>query len=166
MKARISLSIAAATALLTVQLWASGQAGVYGVVERVVFEPESGPADRIQVWGAFALVEHIPGQGFTGYAYQQPTRGYVYFKMPVDAAEIANARREWADLKTVAGTRQAVAFGYWDRFRTTERLMRIRPAGDKPADPDTYYTNAGVVKLGAGGNHSTLVAQLLKLTER
>jgi len=164
-KARIALLIVAGIGFLTVQLWASGQAGVYGVVERVVLEPATGEAERIQVWGAFALVEHMPGRGFTDYAYRQPTRGYLYFKLPTERADVGNVRREWADLKSVAGTRQAVAFAYWDRFQG-HKLMRIRPDADKPADPDIYYTNVGVVKLGASGNHTTLVSELLRLTAR
>jgi hypothetical protein len=156
-----------------VSLSASGLAGVYGVVERVVLEPSSGPAERIQVFGAFALIERAPsgsssgwtevqGQVFTNYVYQRPARGYLYFKLPDATADIENARREWKDLASVAGARQAVAFGYWDRF-SGARIMRIRDAAEAPAEPDVYVTNIGVAKLGTTGGHAGIVAELLKL---
>jgi hypothetical protein len=157
--------VAGAIGVVTVGA-ASGQAGVYGVIDRAVLEPASGEPNRIQVWGAFALVEYMPKTGFTNYPYQQPTRGYLYFSLPASSADIQNARREWADLKSVAGTRQAVAFAYWDRFVRNDKMIRIRSVDTKPDDPDVYYTNAGVVRLGANGGHTTLVSQLLKLTER
>ena len=153
---------------------ASGQAGIYGIIERVVFEPSDGSPDRVQVWGAFALIErmpsdyrgandtHVQGQTFTNYQYQPPTRGYRYFKLPETAVDSANAKREWADLASVAGTRQAVAFGYWDRFRG-DTIMQVRPASAKPSDPDVYLTNVGVATLGRTGNHAAIVAGLLKL---
>ena len=177
MKARISLAIALLTGLVVAELHASGQAGIYGVIERVVFEPNAGAPERVQVWGAFALIERMPsdyrspgatnvqGQTFTNYQYQRPTRGYLYFKLPEAPADIANAKREWTDLASVAGTREAVAFGYWDRFRSDERIMRIRDGADKPANPDPYWTNVGVAKLGSTGNHAAIVAELLKLVK-
>ena len=79
MKARMLPVIVGLVGLLAVQVQASGQAGVYGVLERVVFEPASGDPQRIQLWGAFMLVEHLPGQGFTGYPFGPPsTRLHVF----------------------------------------------------------------------------------------
>jgi len=139
---------------------ASGQAGVYGVIDKVVIEPATGPAERVQVWGAFALMETI-GRGFTGYVYRQPQRGYLYFKLPAGSADIENARREWKDLASVAGTMQPVAFGYWDRNRG-DAIISIRdPALAAPTNPDVYYTDMGVTKLNSSGNRT--VEALLKL---
>lgn len=140
-------------------LHASGQAGVYGVIDKVVVEPASGPAERVQVWGTFALMETI-GRGFTGYVYRQPQRGYMYFKLPAGSADIENARREWKDLASVAGTMQAVAFGYWDRNRG-DAFITVRNPETAPAGPDVYYTDMGIAKLNSTGN-PTVVA-LLKL---
>lgn len=145
--------------LVVAHVHASGQAGVYGVIEKVVVEPASGPAERVQVWGAFALMETM-GRGFTGYVYKQPQRGYLYFKLPAGSAEIENARREWKDLASVAGTMQAVAFGYWDRKRG-DAIMSVRNATAAPANPDVYYTDIGITKLNGSGNRT--VEALLKL---
>jgi hypothetical protein len=81
-------------------LGASGQAGIYGIVERVVFEPDAQAPERVQVWGAFALIERliqrmmsaydgpnattVGGQFFTNYVFAQPKRGYMYFKLPTE----------------------------------------------------------------------------------
>ena len=51
----VGLLVAGASMVLTVGLQASDMVGVYGVVEKVVVEPADGPAQRIQIWGAFAL---------------------------------------------------------------------------------------------------------------
>ena len=39
--------------------------------------------------------------------------------------------------KAVAGTKQAVAFAYWDRFRG-DKLVSVRDAATRPADPEIY----------------------------
>jgi hypothetical protein len=155
---------------------ASGQAGIYGIIERVVFEPNAQAPERVQLWGAFALVERmmsaypglnnmteVQGQFFTNYPFGPASRGYIYFKLPPAAPDIANAKREWADLASIAGTKQAVAFGLWDRFRGDTRLMTIRAASVAPSDPDVYLTNLGVAKLPAAGSHAAIVQELVRL---
>ena len=42
--------------LASLPLVASGPAGIYGVVSKVVFEPNDAAPERIQIWGAFTLV--------------------------------------------------------------------------------------------------------------
>jgi hypothetical protein len=148
-------------ALAAVELLASGQAALYGIVERVVFEPGRDRPERVQVWGAFALMEHVP-DGFTGYVYQEPARGYLYFRLPEASAEKANAVNEWLDLASVAGTGEAIAFGYWDRRRGDTR-MTVRTESDPPASPDPYYTDIGVSRLGSEGNHARIVTALRDL---
>jgi hypothetical protein len=173
---RLHAAVAAAVALGlgVVSLAASGQAGIYGVIERVVLEPAAGPAERIQVFGAFALIERMPAgyrsaqtsdvaaQVFTNYMYRRPARGFLYFRLPQSNADTETVRREWKDLASVAGTKQAVAFGYWDTYRG-DTYARIRESASPPTDPDIYYTDIGVVKLGTTGNHAGIVAELLKL---
>jgi hypothetical protein len=152
------VALAGLWAVQPIELAASGQSGIYAVVERVAVEPSSGPADRIQVWGAFAIMERA-GRGFTTYVFRKPARGYMYFQLPTGKPEdIANARREWTDLASVAGTRQAVAFGYWDQY-AGNAMPTVRTGDAKPLDPDTYYTNVGLSKIPAGG----VVDELLKL---
>jgi len=160
MKTRLAAAIAVLLAgLVVVHLRASGQAGVYGVIDRVVVEPNTGAAERVQVWGAFALME-TSGRGFTGYVYKRPARGYLYFKLPAASTDVENARREWKDLASVAGTKQAVAFGYWDRNRS-DSMMSVRDASASPANPDTYYTDIGITKLNS--SKGGIVEELLKL---
>jgi hypothetical protein len=142
-----------------IQLRASGQAGVYGVIDKVIQEPASGPAERAQVWGTFALME-TSGTNFTGYIYKRPVRGYLYFRLPNHPTDVENARREWKDLASQAGTKQALAFGYWDR-NTGDKMMTVRDASTKPAEPDVYYMNVGVQKLRNPG--SGVIDELIKL---
>jgi hypothetical protein len=158
---RIHAAVVAAllVGLAVAHVHASGQAGVYGVIEKIIVEPATGPAERVQLWGAFALMETM-GRGFTGYVYKQPERGYMYFKLPARSADIENARREWKDLASVAATMQAVAFGHWDRNRG-DAFITVRSATVAPANPDVYFTDMGITKLNSSGNRT--VEALLKL---
>ena len=118
------------------------------------------------------------------------TKGSMTFTFSVAAlvtpADLTTIRREWNDLKAVAGTDEAVGFGEWvyvGRFadpaqggqmrffenvldRTTGAVrgvpidLRVRPATETPANPISYQTNAGVVKLGAAGSQAAIVTQL------
>ena len=164
-----------------VNLGASGPLGIYGIVEKVIFEPNEQSPERIQVWGAFAYVEtSVVGQSMT---VSSPKRGYLYFRLGGAADSLV--RKEWADLKSVAGTGQAVGFGRWGyigRFdglqpetanRTPPTILertgpnsarstdlRVRPASEPPAGPALYQTDSGVVKLPASGSHAAIVEQL------
>ena len=114
---------------------ASDPVGIYALIERVVVEPSIGTPERIQVWGVFALAQ--PG---TRDQYSPPTRGYMYFTLVKGKEDVC--RKEWADLKKVAGTRQCVAFG-----------ARYKPAGavragrDPVKDPNPYPVAFGLTKL-------------------
>lgn len=162
----------------------SGPVGIYGIVEKIVLEPNETASERIQLWGAFAYVD----QSTTGGTVSPIRRGYMYFTLPQASAPATaeTIRREWADLKAVAGTNQAVAFGRWGYIAGFGALdpaqrptppsflyharpgggggdasdLRVRPADERPADPAVYQTNAGVVKLSETGNHAELVKKL------
>ena len=167
--------------LLSSPLHASGPLGVYAVVEKVVFEPTEANATRILVWGSFALFEPTDG------SVTRAVRGYMYFSLPTQSNprrpnEPEMARREWSDLKAVAGTGQAVGFGEWgyvgrfDALDPAERraggsvpeqdprghagAFRVRPAAEAPDHPMVYRTNAGIVKLSANGSHADVVRAL------
>jgi hypothetical protein len=157
---------------------ASGPVGIYAVIDKVVFEPSEQAPERLQVWGAFAYVDGVPG----ALGISPVRRGYLYFQMPggTDRTK-ANIRAEWADLKSMAGTGQAVGFGRWlyiggfaaldpaQPFVTPmgiygpsggQRIdLRIRPASEAPANPVDYTTNVGVVKL-TEASHAAIVRQL------
>lgn len=125
-------------ALTAVTLRASDMVGVYGVIEKVVLEPADTAPQRIQIWGAFALSE-----GERGSNYGPAQRGYLYYSCP--AGQEAICRREWDDLTAVAGKDNGVGFGA--RYKPTGR---IRKADDKPASPDAYPIERGVMRLSAG----------------
>ena len=61
--------------LAAARLFASGPIGIYGIVEKVVFEPNERSPERIQVWGAFAYVD---GGANSGLGVSAVKRGYLY----------------------------------------------------------------------------------------
>ena len=127
-----------AWAVTTVTLRASDMIGVYAVVEKVLFEPADATPQRIQIWGAFALSDQKSGS-----TYGPAQRGYLYYACP--AGQETVCRKEWGDLKGVAGKDTGVGFGA--RYKETGR---IRKADEKPASPDMYPIERGVVRLSAG----------------
>ena len=164
---------------------ASGPLGIYAVIDKVVFEPTEGAPERVQLWGAFAYVdpddETMP--------VSAAKRGYMYFRLPsprppgepgpVGPAwdrHIQALRNEWADLKAVAGTGQAVGFGRWGYIGQFTALdpgkyhpaapawigsdLRVRPASELPAAAADYRTNVGVVKIPDSGRHAPVVKAL------
>jgi hypothetical protein len=171
MLALVSLAVLAQT------LVASTPVGLYALIDRVVLEPNDQSPERIQVWGSFALVDRgiDAARGTT-----KPKKGYLYFEMPplATAAEVAAVRREWADLRAVAGTNQGVAFGsyrYVGAFddkttmyvavrigvNTWEREeVLVHPPSRRPSGPVAYVTNTGIVKLPATGSHAAVLSAL------
>ncbi len=125
-------------ALAAVTLRASDLVGVYTVVQKIVLEPSDAAPQRVQIWGAFALAD-----GKSGSTYGSAERGYMYFTCP--EGQEAVCRREWADLKTVAGKDTGVGFG----ARYKEK-GRVRKADEKPASPDVYPIQMDIVRLSAG----------------
>jgi len=189
-----SRTILAVTGLLVMaaHLTASGPLGIYGIVERVVLEPNEKAPERIQVWGAFAYVDGIAGEGLTVSAAK---RGYLYFRLPTSADGFTNhvqeevIKKEWADLKSVAGTGQAIGFGRWGYIGGFGGLrpdmrsnmppyilegapgnpqtdLRVRPASEAPVSPALYQTNTGIVKLAEAGSHAAIVKQLKDALQR
>ena len=63
--------------LATSALQASGLVGIYAVVSKVVFEPNDKAPERIQIWGAFTLVDGGTGSGGK---ILKPKRGYRRFR--------------------------------------------------------------------------------------
>jgi len=176
------VGVAAGVLLGVNGLSASGPIGIFGLIEKVVFEPSEAAAERVQVWGAFAYVEG----GTSGVATSAARRGYLYFRLDPGAtpAQRDTVRTEWADLKTVAGSSQVVGFGNWGyiggfggldpsvRNNTPPYILemypgrgemtdlRVRPASEAPASPAVYQTNAGVVKISDQGNHAAVAKAL------
>ena len=119
---------------------ASDPNGIYAFVDKVVFEPNDAAPERIQVWGGFALATP---RSKSNYEYRDAERGYMYFKLRAGDEEIC--KKEWADLKAVAGTGQIVSFG--SRHDTTP--VSVRKADAKVENPDTYPKSWGMNKVRA-----------------
>ena len=179
----IALVLAAGIALS-----ASGPLGIYAIVERVVFEPNEQAPERIQIFGAFAYVNG--GAADRGLEISRAARGYMYFKVRSAFPGITSdayadvVKREWNDIKSVAGTGQAIGFGRWGYIAGFSALqpdappvapsflwerkpqggesadLRVRPATEKPENPATYQTDSGVVKIPDQGSHAAIVQQL------
>lgn len=113
---------------------ASGPIAVYALVERVVFEPNADKPQRIRISGVFITAED------RSYAYSAPQRGYLYFALPNGAEELA--LREWADLKSVAGTRQVVGLG-----SSWHNKVHLRKPDEEAKSPDDYPMGNGLVKI-------------------
>src|SRR5688572_11747098 len=154
----VALTCAAVVAAATIGS-ASGPIGFYGIVSKVVFEPDEKNPERVRVFGAFAHVE-----GANAARISSAKRGYLYFQIPpADRASAQLVRTEWADLKAVAGTGQAVAFGRWGWSsigRASQTELRVRPDTEQPSVPADYWTDSGIVKLHPNGGNADVVKQL------
>jgi hypothetical protein len=177
--------------IATSSLMASGQVGIYGIVSKVVFEPNDKTPERIQIWGAFTLVDGGTGSGGKTLT---PQRGYLYFTLPAagNSSQREAASKEWADFKAIAGTGQVVAcrFGYIGAF-SDELISRpsgmppyvlmggdpinfamshaenpIRGESVVPTSPDSYPLNMGLTKLSNTGNLAAVVKELQDALKR
>lgn len=127
-------------------LQASDPVAVYARVDKVVLAPNAEAPQTIQIFGAFSLA--VPSNPND---YQPPAAGYLYFKIDQDEQL---ARREWTDLKAIAGTGQIVAFG--SRFRLKPRL---RAATEAPDAPDAYSAT-GLTKVNGRTDYTPIKALL------
>jgi hypothetical protein len=132
----VGLVVAAGLSMiLTVALNASDRVGVYAVIEKVVLEPDAAAPERIQIWGAFAVSDQNSAS-----TYGPAQRGYLYYTCPQGKESVC--RKEWADMKSLAGTTTGIGFGH--RYSPTGR---IRKADEKAAAPDTYPIQMGIVRI-------------------
>jgi hypothetical protein len=167
-------------------LWASGPTGIYGIVSKVVLEPNDREPERIQIWGAFTLVDGGTGSGGKTLT---PQKGYLYFELDatMSPAQREAARKEWSDFKAIAGTGQAVAFGRFGYIGAFSDELITRPAGmppyvlipfnnpvgavgsraenpirsdSAPARPSPYPLNVGLTKLARTGDLAEVVKKL------
>lgn len=108
--------------------------GVYARVDKVVFEPNETAPERIQIWGAFALASKENRN-----SYEPAQLGYLYYSLKPDKEEIC--RKEWADLKSIAGSGQIIGFG------SRGQPARLRKAKENASDPDVYPVANGLQKI-------------------
>lgn len=139
---------AAMLGILAIPVRASDPVGIYALVEKVVFEPATGDAQRVQVWGVFATSESMRGDD-----YQPAQRGYLYYTLKPGQEEVC--KREWSDLKSVAGKGQGIGFG-----RRYQPNGRVRTAAEKPSSPDVYPIGFGIVKMGSEHRQNSIIEEL------
>ena len=137
--------------LYTPRTDASDGIGIYARIDKLVFEPNAGAPERIQIWGAFALASKQDRNG-----YDAPMRGYPYYSINQDKKEVC--RKEWADLKALAGTDRIIGFG--GRYQTN---CRVRKADDKATEPDVYPVGYGLVKMSQRGTEYPPIHELRAL---
>ena len=135
-------------------LWASGPAGCYVIVDKIILEPNDSTPKRIQVWGMFSVAD-----GKTGNAYLAPQAGYMYFQLQGGLEQQTLA--EWSDLKKVAGKESVIAFAQRNQWNG-----RLRKATDKVEAPDAYPVYNGITRVVTGQGlgsieNPTVAAQLL-----
>jgi len=116
-------------------VYASGPVSVYGLITSVSFEPSAENPQRIRIVGVFLTAEDQAGK------YSAPQDGALYLKLPSNNPELA--RREWADLKSLAGTRQVVGIG-----SSWSGLVRVRKSDDSRS-PDDYPMGNGLIRVNA-----------------
>jgi len=154
-------------------LMADGPVGVYAMVQRVVFEPSEAAPKTLQIWGVFVWVDgglRSPGP------INLPQRGYIYFKLPDGAAEASAAKKQWAEIKAVAGSNQIIAFGDWQYAGPFEDLyipatgaqedVRVRKQAEVPAKPIAYPIKTGLVKIKDDPAHESLHSLMKAFLQR
>jgi len=124
--------------------------GVYARIDKVVFEPSESAPERIQIWGAFAIASKQDRN-----SYDRAERGYLYYSLK--PGKEAVCRKEWADLKAVAGTDEIVSFG------SRSEPTRLRKAADKPGDPDVYPVASGITKMSGRNSDYGPIRELKSL---
>lgn len=147
--------VALGTLLAVTPVKASDPVGIYALVERVVLEPNDSAPTAAQIWGAFALSVTPATRSYKPEeAYGAPQKGYLYFTCPAAKSDACVA--EWKDLKSLAGKDDVAGFG----TRWGSGAPRVRKADEKPASPDTYQLNTGVVPMGKYAQYPSIVTSL------
>lgn len=130
---------AAVFVLAATGLRASDPIGAFARIDKVVFEPSDSVPDRVQLWGTFCLADPKDRD-----SYLAPEKGYLYYKLPAEKPDVA--RKEWNDLKAVAGSGEVIGFGSRHGAKT-----KVRSANEKPENPDVYSVGFGLVKTSQRG---------------
>ncbi len=136
MMRRMLMIVGTALLIAVPQARASDQTGIYALIEKVEIEPAEGQAERIRVHGVFALPKSTSTD-----EYGPPVRGFLYFSLPKEKQD--NARKEWADLKKLAGSGDAIAFG----SRRSLPMLKVRSDSDTTKDAVAYPLDVGLTKL-------------------
>lgn len=154
-------------------------AGIYAIVDQVTFEPEGDSPNFVRISGVF-VVPPLPIGSYRScklVGYMCPRRGYLYFR--ITPGTEAATRRDWSELRAVAGSGKVVAFGeYWvpnpdDPQGNPHHSLEVtvHAEGDS-ATPEVYPISVGVMKavdMVHSPNHPLLdkiAAQLQEASHR
>jgi hypothetical protein len=163
------VSIAAALLLALTPTAASAKnatVAIYAVVDQVTFEPDGVSPNVVRISGVF-VVPIAPSSGL----YHPPLRGYLYFRIRPGMEDAV--RKDWNELKGIAGTGQVVGFGqYWvanppDPQGNPHRSLKVAVHADHDSAPTEAYPvphRKGIVKHGDQDdpNFDKIAAQLQK----
>ena len=115
--------------------------GIYAVVDEVTFEPQGSAPNLVRISGVFVVPVPISSG-----LYRPPQRGYLYFRLRPGMEQAI--RKDWSQLKAVAGTGQVVGFAqYWvwvppnpnDRLSNMYHSLEARVRTEEDvAPPDEY----------------------------
>jgi hypothetical protein len=125
---------------LAAEAQGSGPIGVYGIIDKVVLEPQKEKPDRVQLWGTFVLAKKDN-------KYSNPVQGYLYYHAEKGSEDIC--RKEWADLQKAAGTNQVLGFA---NSYDADSLGKVRKENEKAESPDVFPLGNGVQKIGERTN--------------
>ena len=166
-----SVAVVLLLSLVTAAVFAkSGTIGIYAVIDQVTFEPAGPSPNFIRISGV--LVVPVP---MSSGQYRSPQRGYLYFR--IRPAMEQETRKDWYELKSIAGTGQVVGFAqYWvpnpsDSYGNPHRSLEITVRTDSDATPPDIYplpNPKGIVKHGDRDDpdFDKIAAQLQKLSHR
>jgi hypothetical protein len=173
MKISCVLFAVLAIVVFTSILMADGPVGVYAMVQKVVFEPSEAAPKTLQIWGVFVWVDgglKSPGP------INLPQRGYIYFKLPDGASQASAAKKQWTDIKAIAGSNQIIAFGDWRYSGPFEDLyipvtggledVRVRKQAEAPAKPIAYPIKIGLLKIADDPAHESLRSLMKAFLQR
>jgi len=136
MRRTLFFAAAAVAALACRQpVYASGPISVYALISKVSFEPSAENPERVRIEGVFITAEDQAGK------YSAPQAGTLFFKLPPSNPDLA--RREWADLKSLASTRQVVGIG-----SSWSAIVRLHKP-DESQSPDDYPMGNGLIRVNA-----------------
>ena len=162
---------------------ASGPLGIYGIVEKVVFEPNERPSE-FRCGARFCTLRARCRTAFSSsHAHNE---AIWYFKLRSGAPGCgpnprwrssgtngSTSSRSRAPVNRLASVAGLGACGRilrpsfsGRRCEGTEGDFRVRPAFEAPASPAVYQTNAGIVKLSGEGGHEWIVKQLRDALKR
>ena len=144
--------------------------GIYGVIDRVTFEPDGTSPNLVRISGLFVVpIPMSSGQ------YKTPQRGYLYFRIRPGMEQAT--RNDWNGLKSVAGTGQVVGFAqYWvpnpdDPYGNPHYSLEVTVHPDNDATSTDVYplpNLKGIVQHGdkEDPDFDKIAAQLQKRLRR